>query len=226
MAKKINIEKILNSEIFLVFKDLLIIIFIVLIIRIYIAMPFKISWDSMKDSYYNDEFIIVDRLSYRLWDPKRWDVIVFKPYVNQNKEYFLKRIIWVPGDKLKIEDGYVFIKPKWKDNYVKIQENYLNSSNNWNTFPGRWSRKNIFELWKDEYFVIWDNRNHSTDSRECFWNCLKVDEFVSKSDMVWKVFLDLWYFNFSKMKFITSTGVDSFPKFFNTQSTYNYPELK
>lgn len=226
MKKEINWKKILNSEIFLLFKDLLIIIIIVLSIRFFIAMPFKISGDSMKDSYYDEEFIIVDRFSYLIWTPKRWDVIVFRPHVNENKEYFLKRIIWIPWDKLKIEDWYIFIQPKWKDKYIKINEPYLNSSNNWNTFAWIWSRKSIFELWKDDYFVIWDNRNHSTDSRECFWNCSIVDEFISESDIIWKVFLDLWYFNFSKMRFISSTWIDTKPKFFSSYSTHDYTELK
>lgn len=221
-----NKNNILNSEISLFIKDLIIIVIIVLIIRIYIAMPFQISWPSMKDSYYNKEFIIVDRFSYLFGAPKRWDVIVFRPHVNENKEYFLKRIIWIPGDKLKIEDGFVFIQKKWSENYVKLDESYyLNEENNWYTYSWRWSRTNIFELSDDQYFVIWDNRNHSTDSRECFWNCLSVDEFVSKNDMVWKVFLDLWYFSFSKMKFLTEDWVDSHPKFFGSKSTHNYPEL-
>ena len=215
-----------ESEIFLFLKDLVIILIIVLIIRLFIAMPFQINGSSMADSYYNKEFIIVDRISYLFWSPKRWDVIVFKPHVNDNKEYFLKRIIWVPGDKLKIEDGYVYIQKKWSDKYVKLEESfYLNSENNWKTYVWIWARANVFELWDDQYFVIGDNRNHSTDSRECFWNCLKVDEFISKSDMIWKVFVDLWYINFLKLKYVTDTWVDSTPKFFSSKAAHNYTEL-
>lgn len=222
-----KLKNFLNSEPFLFIKDLIIIVIIVLVIRIYIAMPFQISWQSMYSSYYDKEFIIVDRFSYLIWTPKRWDVVVFRPHVNENKEYFLKRIIWIPGDKLKIEGWNIYIQPKGKKTYVKLDESsYLNSENNWNTNTWSWSRKNFFELWDDEYFVIGDNRNHSTDSRECFSKCWERDEFVSKDDMIWKIFLDLWYFNFSKMRFITSTGVDSTPKFFSSKSTHDYPELK
>ena len=92
--KESTLKRFLNSEPILFLKDLLIILLIVLIIRLFIAMPFQISWTSMKDSYYDREFIIVDRISYLFWTPKRWDVIVFRPHVNENKEYFLKRIIW------------------------------------------------------------------------------------------------------------------------------------
>ena len=118
--KESTLKRFLNSEPILFLKDLLIILLIVLIIRLFIAMPFQISWTSMKDSYYDREFIIVDRISYLFWTPKRWDVIVFRPHVNENKEYFLKRIIWIPWDELKIQDWEVFIKPKGKTEFIKI----------------------------------------------------------------------------------------------------------
>lgn len=220
-----KLAKFLNSEFALFIKDLIIILIIVLIIRLFIAMPFQISWSSMLSSYYNKEFIIVDRISYYLWNPKRWDVIVFKPYVNQNKEYFLKRIIWVPGDTLKIEGGKIFIKTQNSTEYVEINEPYLNSENLWRTFVWNDDWTHEYALWKDNYFVIWDNRNHSTDSRECFSKCNERTPFVSKSDMIWKVFLDLWYFNLSKMRFISDTWEDTTPKFFNSYSTHTYPEL-
>ena len=75
------------------FKDLVVIVLIVLFIRTFLAMPFQINGQSMYSSYYDKEFIIVDRLSYRIWTPKRWDVVVFKPNVSLKKEFFLKRIV-------------------------------------------------------------------------------------------------------------------------------------
>lgn len=225
-GNKTKLSKFLNSEVFLFFKDLMIIAIIVLVIRLYVVMPFQISWQSMYSSYYDKEFIIVDRISYKFWNPKRWDVIVFRPHVNENKEYFLKRIIWIPGDKLKIENGEVFIQAKWKTEFVKLEEPYLNSENKWKTFVGLDDKAHIYELSDDEYFTIWDNRNHSTDSRECFWDCINRKEFVSKSDIIWKVFLDLWYFNLSKLKFINPwLWIETKPKFFNSEASYDYPEL-
>lgn len=227
MKNNNKLKKILNSEVFLFIKDLIFIIIIVLIIRIFIAMPFQISWQSMYSSYYDKEFIIVDRFSYIIWNPKRWDVIVFKPYVNEDKEYFLKRIIWIPWDTLKIEGWEVFIKEKWKKDFIKLNETYLNDENKWRTFVGSDDNSHIYELKNDQYFVIWDNRNHSTDSREKFGGWTWRDEFVAKSDMIWKVFLDLGYFNFSKMKFINpDLWIETEPKFFSSKSTHYYPELK
>lgn len=212
-----------NSEIFDFFKDLIVIIVIVVVVRSYVAMPFQISGQSMYSSYYDREFIIVDRVSYLLWEPKRWDVIVFKPYVNDNKKYFLKRIVWVPWDTLKIEDWNIFVKKKDNQEYIKLEEDYLNNENNWYTFV--WTNKStkIYSLWDDQYFVLWDNRNHSTDSRECFSNCIWRTEFISKNDMIWKLFLDLWYFNFKKFGFIQpELWIDTTPRFFSSPSTFNY----
>jgi len=82
-------------------------------------MPFQINGQSMADSYYNKEFIIVDRLSYRdipllgqLQEIERGDVVVFAPGVSDTRKYFIKRIIGLPGEELKISDGDVFIKRK------------------------------------------------------------------------------------------------------------------
>lgn len=206
-------------------KDLVIIIIIVLLIRTFIAMPFQISGQSMFSSYYDKEFIIVDRLSYLLSEPKRWDVIVFKPHVSKDKEYFLKRIIWVPGDKLKIEWWNVFVKTPNSEDFIQLDEKYLNEENNGKTYVWISRTTKQYELWKDQYFVIGDNRNHSTDSRECFSSCsLKgKTQYISKSDMTWKVFLDLWYFNFSDFNFRhPNYQVDISPKFFSSPSSYDY----
>ncbi len=211
------------SEILDFFKDLIIIVIVVVIIRTFIAMPFQISGQSMYSSYYDREFIIVDRISYIVWEPNRWDVIVFKPYVNDNKKYFLKRIIGIPWDTIKIEDGNIFIKAKWENQYTKIDEKYLNEENNWYTFVWISKDTKIYSLWNDQYFVLWDNRNHSTDSRECFSNCVWRSEYISKNDMIWKVFLDLGYFNFRKFDFIQpELWIDTTPRFFSSPGTFHY----
>lgn len=211
------------SEILDFFKDLLIIVVVVVIIRNFIAMPFQISGQSMYSSYYDREFIIVDRISYILWNPTRWDVIVFKPYVNDDKKYFLKRIIWLPWDTLKIEEGNIYIKKETATDFVKLNEVYLNSENNWYTFVWTSKSTKTYLLWADQYFVIWDNRNHSTDSRECFSNCIWRSEFIYKKDMIWKIFLDLWYFNLKKFHFIQpELWINTTPRFFSSPSTFIY----
>jgi signal peptidase I len=214
-----------KSEVIDFFKDLIVIVVIVLLIRTFLAMPFQINGQSMYSSYYDREFIIVDRLSNYLWEPDRWDVIVFKPHVSEEKQYFLKRIIWIPWDLIKISDWKVYVKKQSDFEYVELDEQYLNEENKWFTFV--WWSKNTFEyvVWKWEYFVLWDNRNHSTDSRECFSSCAIEwqTNFINKSDITGQLFLDLWYFNFRDLSFMQPyLGIDTTPRFFDSPNTYNY----
>lgn len=206
------------------FKDLAVVIILVIVIRTFLAMPFQINWQSMYSSYYDREFIVVDRLTYNFSNPSRGDVVVFKPRVSDEKKYFLKRVIWVPGDTLKIEWGNVYIKKSWSDEFVLLDESwYLNDENNGHTYVWLNKVSKIYTLWEDDYFVMWDNRNHSTDSRECFSNCVWRTEFVPKADIVWKVFVDLWYFNLKKFTFIQpQLWINTTPRFFSSPSTHKY----
>lgn len=207
-------------------KDIIIILLVVFVIRTFFILPFQINGQSMYTSYYDKEFIIVNRFSYRfLHKPERWDVIVFKPHVSQEKQYFLKRIIWLPGDKLKIEGGKVYVFSYAKNNFVEIKEDYLSDSNKNATYISwdKWSH--IYEVPADSYFVMWDNRNHSTDSRACFSSCYipKTSNFIKTKDIVWKIFLDLWYFRVSKIDFVhPELWINTKPKWFETISTYDY----
>lgn len=220
-------------------KDLIIIWIVVLIIRTFIAEPFQISGESMASSYYDKEFIIVDRFSYldipfiKKWDIKRWDVIVFKPGVSEDKEFFIKRVVGLPWDTIKIKDWDVFLKKAWTDKFIKLDEKYLNKENYWNTKIGNLKKEAIFKVPNWKYFAMWDNRNHSSDSRTCFsFSCQTSsrDSFISKDEITWKVLLDLWYFNFRNFSF-TNPGspsypeikwIDTHPKWFSSPSSFSY----
>ncbi len=207
------------------FKDLVFIVVVVVIIKTFLAMPFQINGQSMYSSYFDKEFIIVDRLSYYLSEPSRWDVIVFKPYISDERKYFLKRIIWIPWDIVKIEEGKVFLKKWWMWEYIELDEKYLNSENKWFTFVW-WSKvMHQYTVWEGQYFVMWDNRNHSTDSRECFSSCAIEwrDNFIKEDDITGRVFLDLWYFNFKSFSFMQpNLWIDSKPRFFDSPSNFDY----
>lgn len=128
------------------FRDLAIVIIIVFFIRSFIAEPFQISGQSMATSYYDKEFIIVDRFSYldipllKEWIIARWDVVVFKPNISKEKRYFIKRVIGLPGETLKISDWKVYVKKVWSTEFIELNEDYLSPANKWLTFV-RWEKK-------------------------------------------------------------------------------------
>jgi len=207
------------------FKDLIFIVVVVLLIKTFIAMPFQINWQSMYSSYYDKEFIIVDRITYRFSEPSRGDVIVFKPHISEDKKYFLKRIIGIPWDNIKIENWSVYLKKAGEKEYKKLDEEYLNDENKWFTYVW-WSKiMHKYTLWKWQYFMMWDNRNHSTDSRECFSSCAIEwkDNFINKSDITGRLFIDLWYFNLKSFSFMQpNLWIDTEPRFFESPSSFEY----
>lgn len=225
-------ERNLKNEIIDFIKDLAIVIVIVLFIRTYFILPFQISGQSMYSSYYDREFIIVDRFSYLdipfIWwitDPKRWDVIVFRPHVSETKEYFIKRIIAISWDTLKINDWKVYLKKNWDEDFAELNEKYLNLTNKNSTFISGSNKEFIYEVPDDSYFVMWDNRNWSTDSRTCFSSCkLEIhDNFIKSGDIIGRLFIDLWYFNFRTFSFKhPSLGIDTTPKFFSSDNSFDY----
>ena len=109
---------------------------------------------SMNATLNDRDNLIVEKLSYRFSDPKRFDIIVFPPQ-GAPKEHYIKRIIGLPGETVQIDkDGNIYI------NGEILEENYgLETIQN----PGRASEP--ITLGDDEYFVLGDNRNNSTDSR-------------------------------------------------------------
>jgi len=162
----------------------------------------------MYGSYYDKEFILVDRFStLEIWDFKsqkviRGDVVVFKPEVDEVKEFFIKRVVWMPGDTIKIEGWEVYLKKEDETEFTMLVETYLNEKNAWNTRSQ--NKSNIYVVPENSYFVMWDNRNESSDSRSCFSHtCLSNwrNNYISKEFVVWKVLLDFGYFNFKNLSF-------------------------
>lgn len=198
-------------------------------------MPFQISGESMYDSYYDGEFIIVDRFSYRevplLWrhrEPRRGDVIVFKPGVSDDREYFIKRIIALPGETLKIVDGKVYLKKIGEEDFTELEEWYLSEENQGKTYVRQSPSENIYEVPEGKYFVLWDNRQASTDSRTCFSTCSIRTNYIDIPMVTGRVLVDLGYFSFSNFGFthpdITQDGepIVTTPRFFSSPSQYSY----
>jgi signal peptidase I len=141
----------------------------VFLVRTFIAQPFVVSGASMEPTFHTGEYLIVDQLSYELGDPKRGDVIIFK-YPLIPSRFFIKRVIALPGESIKITGNKVEIKEVGSDSFVTLEEPYVE-------FP----KESVVEttLASDEYFVMGDNRLASLDSRS--WGPLKESFIVGKA---------------------------------------------
>jgi len=114
-------------------------------------------------------------------------------YNSTGPEYFVKRVVGIPGDTLRIENGRIYIKLKEGDEYVEMEEIYLNNENQFNTYFKTTPKMSEFEVPEGYYFVLGDNRGHSNDSRHWF---SPIDElyspYVREENISGKVLIVLW----------------------------------
>jgi signal peptidase I len=132
---------------------------IVLPIRLFIVCPFYVKGASMEPNFYDKEYLLIDEISYRFQQPQRGEVIVFR-YPQDPREYFIKRVIGLPGETLKMDKGDLYLLDKSTSEWTKINESYLPSTDQTFAFDSSEST-----LGPDEFFVLGDNRAHSRDSR-------------------------------------------------------------
>lgn len=140
------------------------------LIYLFVAQPHKVSGNSMVPTFHNNDYILTDKLSYRLSPPKKGDIIVLKNPRNVSQD-FIKRIIATPGDSVKIENGFVFI------NGNKLTELYIpqDTQSRGGSFLSEGEQITAGE---NQYIVFGDNRNHSSDSRE--WGPVTRKEIIGK----------------------------------------------
>ena len=135
----------------------------------YVGQRTYVSGSSMENMLSDGDNLIVDKITYRFSDPKRYDIIVF-PYQYEENTYFIKRIIGLPGETVQIVDGIIYIDGE------ALQESY-----------GREVMKNSglaadpVTLGEDEYFVLGDNRNDSTDSRDPSVGKIPRDRIIGRA---------------------------------------------
>lgn len=124
------------------------------LVRYFLFKPFYVKGQSMEPNYLEKDYLIIDEISYRLRGPARGEVVVFHAPVG--KDYYLKRIVGLPGERVKIEDGKVIVFNNDNPQGILIDEGYLNETTEGSL---------IVTLKDDEYFVMGDNRDASYDSR-------------------------------------------------------------
>lgn len=145
-------------------------VIVVFPIRMFIAQPFIVSGASMEPTFQNGQYLIVDQISYRMEEPQRGDVVIFR-YPRDTSKFFIKRVIGLPGETVKIEGDDMLIYNLAHPNGFAIDETYVDHM-----------EKDSFvtqTLGPDEYFVLGDNRDASSDSR--VWGILPRENIVGRA---------------------------------------------
>ncbi len=173
MEKTRILKEILSTVLYLIVIFVLTFLFIT-----FVAQRTEVSGSSMYPTLVDGDSLLVDKLSYRFKQPERFDIIIF-PYQYGEDQYFIKRIIGLPGETVRIDYyGNIFINGNLlEENFVaEIIED-----------PGR--AETDITLGDGEYFVMGDNRNHSMDSRD-----ISVGN-IHKSDILGKAFVRIYPFS-------------------------------
>ena len=144
---------------------------IFVVVYLFLFQPNQVKGASMEPNFHDGEYILTDKVSYRFRNPKRGDVVVFKSPKNPEIDY-IKRVIALPGERVRISGGFVFV------NNEKLNERYLPSTTL--VFPGAFlSEGKEVKIPGDSYFLLGDNRNHSSDSRE--WGTIVKVDFIGRA---------------------------------------------
>lgn len=149
---------------------------IIVPIRWFLFQPFVVTGDSMRPNFQDGDYLIIDEISYRFRGPDRGDVIVLR-FPNDESQFFIKRIVGLPNDRVVIENGKVKIYNSEHSQGFVLAEQYLPSNNL------TYGNLNM-TLGADEFFVLGDNRLSSSDSR--IWGTLP------RRDIVGRVFLRIF----------------------------------
>ena len=140
----------------------------------FVGQRTEVSGSSMETTLSDKDQLIVDKMTYRFRDPKRYDIVVF-PYQYQDNTYYIKRIIGLPGETVQILSGMVYIDGMRLDEHYgnEIMEN-----------PG--IAEEPLTLGEDEYFVLGDNRNNSSDRRASDVG------LIHRKDLIGRAWIRVW----------------------------------
>lgn len=144
-------------------KIIVVAISIIVVVRYFLIQPFVVKGASMEPSFYDKEYLIVNEMTYRLRDPVRGEVVVFHPperikegVYEESNQYYIKRVIGLPGETVEVRDGHVTIYNEAEPNGVLLDETYTEEYTDGHlrvVVPA------------GQYFLMGDNRDASLDSR-------------------------------------------------------------
>lgn len=162
--KKI-LKEILSTSLYL-----LVVLVVTWLVIHFVGQRTQVQGESMEPTLHDGDNLIVDKITYRFNDPKRFDIIVF-PFRYKENTYYIKRIIGLPGETVQItNDGKIYInQEELKEGYGK--EVILDPGNAYTPIT----------LGEDEYFVLGDNRNNSSDSRSSSVGIIQRDDIIGRA---------------------------------------------
>lgn len=165
-----------------IIETLVIALSIFLVVYLFFMQPHQVNGQSMVPTFQSGEYVLTDKVSYRLGEPKRGEVIVFHAPPEANCPEgtgcdFIKRILAVPGETITLKDSTFYV------NGQPVNEPYIPEE--FQTLPGPYmNRVSTVTLGSDEYFAVGDNRPYSNDSRT--WGP------ITRKDIVGRAFFRYW----------------------------------
>ncbi len=162
-------ERSIWRELFSMLVYMAIVLGLTFLVITFVGQRTYVSGESMKNTLEDGDNLIVDKITYRFSAPKRFDIIVF-PFEYEEDTYYIKRIIGMPGETVQILDGKIYIDGE-----------QLNESYGREVMVSGGIAETPIALGADEYFVLGDNRNASSDSRDPSVGVIHKDKIIGRA---------------------------------------------
>lgn len=164
------LKEILSTSLYILF-----VLCAVYLVIHFVGQRTQVSGSSMEPKLSSDDNLIVDKISYRFHDPERFDIIVF-PYRREDNTFYIKRIIGLPGETVRIDEG----------GNILIDGEVLTEGYGKEVIKSPGRAYEDITLGDDEYFVMGDNRNNSTDSRD------PLVGNITRKEIIGRAWLRIW----------------------------------